>query len=353
MINQISARAGKPIPQLDAIRGIAAATVVVWHWFSMASLRETWFADVNEFWYRGSEIAVTTFFVLSGTVLTLSIRRNASLPGYFLRRVLRIMPLVILVVSVSFAGMWCLRDALDIGPPWRRYSDFTAWRWLSNVLVLDTHFNPPGWTLRYELPAYLLMPFLVLAIIRSGTARLIHAAAFAALAGIVCFYWMTPAAFLTFMPMFIPGVALGLMIPVVQFRPMPLLLAGSVALAILIQIEETHYDLALFVATACALLIAGGMTIPWLANPKLRWLGDISFGLYLWHYPILWASFYLLGSFVGTRDLTVWLWVGALSFPLILAVSHLSYRYFEKPIMGLASSRPPVQVERLEASQAG
>lgn len=328
----------KGIPQLDAIRGIAAATVAVWHWFSMARIQEPWFQDLNAFWYRGSEIAVTTFFVLSGTVLTLSICRNGNLPGYFLRRVLRIAPLLIAVVSASFAGMWLMRYGLGIDAPWSRYSDFSLWRGMQSILLLDTHFNPPGWTLVYEVAAYLLLPFLVLAIVRKGSQRAVSAALFLGLVGLVCSFWMTPEIFGRLMPMFLPGVALGLLLP--YFRaPAPLMTAGGAALVVLVQFEQNHYDMAFLVATACALLIAGGTTLPRLANPQLRWLGDISYGVYLWHYPILWALFYLLGTFVGTTSLWLWLVAGAIGLPLTLLVSHLSYRYLEKPAMGLASKR--------------
>lgn len=326
------------IPQLDAIRGIAAATVAVWHWFSMARLSAPWFQQAQDFFHRGSEIAVTMFFVLSGCVLTLSIRRNPDLAGYFLRRVLRIMPLLIAVVSVSFIGMWLLRYGLDIDQRWSRYGDFTAEKWLSNVLLIGTDFNPPGWTLQYEVAAYLLLPFLVLALV----GKPVNALIFGVLTAAVCTWWMTPETFVRLMPMFLPGVALAFVLPSIGGRSLPWLFAGTVAIAALIPFEVNHYDLAFWIASACAILIAGGTRLAALENGSLRWLGDISYGVYLWHYPVLWALFYLLGSNVGTRDVGVWLWAGAIGLSLTLLLSHLSYRYLEKPAMQLAGRRPKV-----------
>lgn len=53
-------------PALDTVRGIAAAEVMLWHWFSMARLPDQWFIQASNALHRGSEIAVTMFFVLSG-----------------------------------------------------------------------------------------------------------------------------------------------------------------------------------------------------------------------------------------------------------------------------------------------
>lgn len=60
-----------------------------------------------------------------------------------------------------------------------------------------------------------------------------------------------------------------------------------------------------------------------LASPVLRWLGKISFGVYLLHYPVL----VLIGSFVESETLGF-----VLSTVGVLFLSSLSYAYFELPL---------------------
>jgi peptidoglycan/LPS O-acetylase OafA/YrhL len=77
-----------------------------------------------------------------------------------------------------------------------------------------------------------------------------------------------------------------------------------------------------------------------MAVPVLQWLGDISYSVYIWHWPILKA----IGPLTGLRK------IGEMNFPVlstpfhlrifcvvtalisVLAVSHLSHYYFERPL---------------------
>lgn len=62
----------------------------------------------------------------------------------------------------------------------------------------------------------------------------------------------------------------------------------------------------------------------------LRWIGDRSYGIYLWHWPLL---VLLVAAFAGTGpDAGVPLWIGALTLGLTLAAAELSYRLLETPV---------------------
>jgi peptidoglycan/LPS O-acetylase OafA/YrhL len=62
----------------------------------------------------------------------------------------------------------------------------------------------------------------------------------------------------------------------------------------------------------------------------LRWIGDRSYGIYLWHWPLL---VLLVAAFAGTGpDAGVPLWIGAATLALTLAAAELSYRVLESPV---------------------
>ena len=60
----------------------------------------------------------------------------------------------------------------------------------------------------------------------------------------------------------------------------------------------------------------------------LKYLGKISYGLYLYHQPILIAL-------RGFGPLEAWYICAPLGLSVALVFSHLSYQYFERPILRL------------------
>lgn len=65
---------------------------------------------------------------------------------------------------------------------------------------------------------------------------------------------------------------------------------------------------------------------------RLKSLGDLTYGIYLWHIPIQMILLLTIGFFKSDRDIVSQKSFFAGFIVLVLAVAHLSYRYFELPM---------------------
>ncbi|MBK0419757.1 acetyltransferase [Leucobacter sp. CSA1] len=96
-------------------------------------------------------------------------------------------------------------------------------------------------------------------------------------------------------------------------------------------------------ATAASLATVWAVTRPgaWagtaLDAAPLRWIGERSYGIYLWHWPLLVIFTQALGPRSGAG--LPLLAVGALTLVVTIAVAALSYRYVEQPIRRLGLRR--------------
>jgi len=155
--------------QLDALRGVAALSVVISHfalvgpleWASQSPFR------VNSLGHQ----AVILFFILSGFVLTLQLRsgRSISYKDFLVKRICRIyLPyLVVLVATFSIV------NALDVKPikwlgGWGNEvwsGPFTGTEIADHLLFIGKYragqMIPVIWTLIYELRISIVMPFVV------------------------------------------------------------------------------------------------------------------------------------------------------------------------------------------------
>ena len=153
----------KRIPELDALRGLAALCVLVYH------LRPV---DYRFGTTNLGEAAVNLFLVLSGYLITTIILEHQDQPGFlgrfYLRRGLRTWPIYYLALAVLVAIN-----------PWlpKPYSTKGLWYYvvyLQNIALgwpPRTHFNPAfdhTWSLAVEEQFYLIWPILLARAGRKG-----------------------------------------------------------------------------------------------------------------------------------------------------------------------------------------
>ena len=310
---------------LEALRGIAAVIVVLWHMMlAFAPTRAGIFpgfdpgASLNgQFWFAcvNGPASVTFFFVLSGFVLTrrpLVTRNAASLLRGVAKRVPRLMGPILVACLVS----WCLlrlgclhyRQVSSItGSPWlatmgggvppktASLGDVTWSALYATLFQGSTPYDTSLWTMRPELIGSLIVYALALVLLTLKRPVAVGVPLMAVL--VLLSINMEPN-----YTSFVAGLALALLLPL---RPRALPVPVAVALAALAwwlaaySDFTTHFDWlgvfkqnAIYLHTLCAATaIYLVETVPLfhriLSNRPGGFLGRISFPIYLLHMPIL------------------------------------------------------------------
>ncbi|MEN9730918.1 MAG: acyltransferase [Actinomycetota bacterium] len=338
---------------IQGLRGFAIVLVVLLH------------AGVAGF--QGGFVGVELFFVLSGYVVTESALRHeplalkANLTSFYQKRVLHLVPLAtVVIVATLFAAFFLLGPAFntDLIEDARWSSLFAAnWRFISvgaNYFIqgLDQSLLNHYWYLAIEQQVYLFYPLIVFVAIKFTPAerRRIVLGGFAVLAMAISGWWSfaqttTDATVSYYSPWTrVWEIALGCLIALIpgavaQKTPKWVaVLAGVLGLAAILSaalvIDSTMpYPgvLAWWPALGTAALLWAnerqvrfGPT-SWLSNRVVRWLGDRSYALYLWHY--IWL---MLPVQMVTPPGPEWL---PAQLAGALACAALSHRFIEKPIM--------------------
>lgn len=340
------------LPSLTPLRGIAALFVVLVH-LTEGPRDQT----VPGFFLRGY-LGVDLFFILSGFVLThvyvqefLADLSWRTIGAFLWTRVARVYPVHIFIISV-----------LIIGHGTRDVSGLTL---VANFLLLLVPWpvaalNPPSWSLSAEWYAYLLFPFLIGRLWRCD-ARIAAALCVALLVGLailvsVSFGDLNPVgtgwgALARALSEFIIGI-----MTYRAFKDRDLarhwrsdLTFVAVAAALVLAAALPNDDVvivALFPPLLLAAVSNAGMATRLLNTRPLRWLGDISYSVYLGQA----VAFSLVATLAATR---VGPWLGlaglrVLAVAAILAIATITYRTVEVPCRALLR-RAPDQLRRFAA----
>ena len=340
-------------PDIQGIRGIAIVLVVLLH------------AGVQGF--GGGFVGVELFFVLSGYVVTESALRKdpltfgANLKNFYLKRISHLVPVATLVILATLFAAYFL-----LGPAFN--SDIIQDARWSSVFGANLHFIDVGanyfiqgldksllnhyWYLGIEQQVYLFFPLVFFGVARLAPAesrrKWLALVLFVALA--TSGWWSfaltnTDATSAYYSPLTrVWEVALGALVALIPsgvaarlgyFGATALSLAGLVAIgtaAIFLSATSPYPGvLAWWPALGTAALLWANEHSPrfgvasWLSFKPLRYLGDISYSLYLWHF--VWLT--LPGQLVEPLG-PEWL-PALLAGALICAV--LSHHLIEKPLM--------------------
>ena len=336
-------------PSLDGMRGVCIIAVVVFHACAVAGL---------DGWMRGGFIGVSVFFTLSGFLITSLLLREHGTTGrihlssFWARRIRRLWPasfvVVLVVIILSATAHLAARASDAVAATW----SVTNWHVIAGGegKLLQTIVGPlgPTWSLAVEEQFYIVLALLLVVVARSRRPEVVLTtiAALGVLVPVVLSNvltdWQPSLEFNTLlrMPELFMGVLLavwhgggrrrvggaatadvvagaGLAVLVglflfVDYSP-PWLLRGGYALV------------ALVAALTLAGLLQRGRVARLLSWPPLRWLGTVSYSLYLVHWPVM---------SVLTRDRTGyegWLLAGIV-VAVSVSVAWALHLFVERPV---------------------
>ncbi len=348
-------------PALDGLRGIAILLVICCHNLNFLPH------------FKFGWIGVDLFFVLSGFLITdilLKARDKKNfLQNFYIRRILKIFPVYYGILLLFFA----IAPALPkIATEYNYYYRNQAMLWLhlQNWLsILDTRFAGSlmlnhFWSLSVEEQFYLFWPILVLLI---KNVRLLSQVTVLIL--VICilsrflswFYLGDRDTIFIFQYMTrLDGLCIGSLIAIWRYSSydqtkkkifiLALAICGSYTVLFILTktffLSLPHFT---FLGYTVIALIFGiivfysvekrnGLSRILLENKVLRYIGRISYGLYIYHWPIL-ALFkiYLLESLVnyGFNSYNSYAIVSVVALFAAFFVSVISYHFFEKKLLDL------------------
>ncbi len=303
-------------PALDGLRALAVASVVAYH--------------LGYGWARGGYLGVDTFFVLSGFLITSLLLAEFTRAGridllaFWARRARRLLPalFVVLAAIAAYAAWWApaeeRRQLRGDGLAALLYS--ANWRFILGHHSYFDLFAAPSlvehtWSLAIEEQFYLVWPLVVVACLALGRGRrapLVAFATFGVVTSAVLMAWLadsdpTRAYFGsdsrvhsllvgTLLAMLLERRRLG----VAGAEARVISGIGAVALLAMAAAYTTIGDNELGMYRGGFLLFAVGVAIviaaavqprgpvrSLLSLAPLVWVGTISYGLYLWHWPVL------------------------------------------------------------------
>jgi peptidoglycan/LPS O-acetylase OafA/YrhL len=349
-------RAGiKYQPALDGLRAFAVTAVILYH-FAYS-------------WAKGGYLGVDTFFVLSGFLITTlligerAVAGRVSLSGFWARRARRLLPalFLLLVVVVLYAGTTMTALQLDDlrGDALASLFYVANWHFIATNQSYFSLFIQPSplqhlWSLAIEEQFYLLWPLIVVGVLllARGSRRALAAVT---VVGIVVSqilmallysesnpsraYYGTEARAHTLLVGCLLALLLSGRLEVgVSGRLRRVLpAAGVIAFAICIVMFSTttvgprlFYGGDLAFAMLVAVIIAAavqpaGPLRAFLGLRAFRYVGEISYGLYLWHWPVI---VFVTGADTGLGATAL----NTLRLAITFACTLVSFYLLEQPI---------------------
>ena len=344
-------------PEIQGLRAVAVLLVVLFHLWPNA--------------LSGGYVGVDVFFVISGYLITAHLYREAATTGtvslrrFWARRIRRLLPASLLVLAVSAlatvlflpATVWT-QTARQIAASalyvqnWALAADAVDYMAKDNVPTLAQHY----WSLSVEEQFYAFWPVLIVGlVVLAGRSASRHTAATRTTliiglgtVGVISLAWSVlatansqPTAYFvtpTRVWEFVAGALVTLIVVSREHSERVRGALGWLGLVAIVTAAVLFDERSLFpgwiallpVLGTVAVIVAGTTRSPyaparWLSLRPMTFVGDISYSVYLWHWPLIIVVPYVTGADLQTVDK-----VGILVGTILLA--WLSKVFVEDPM---------------------
>ena len=330
------------ITQIQGLRALAALLVTLFH----------------AKWVNGGFIGVDIFYVISGFLITGLLLREIERTGtinfkeFYARRFKRLLPTSFFVLLITAVASWLLipdtmRSSLgrDIIAASLYVSNYLFAWWQADYQNLDATPSPVihYWSLAVEEQFYLIWPLLILFFFIAATKYkkkillTLLVATVTALSFVFSIYQTETSPIWAFYSLPTRAWELGLGALLVLLPPIKTKkLVGLLGFIFIIVSAFIFGETTAFPGVNAVLPVLGTVMListinswpPFLndvANSRMfQWLGEISYPLYLWHWPLL-----VLPSTYFARPLAIYERILAIIATIILA--DLTHRFIEEP----------------------
>ena len=362
---------------------------------------------VMSFAVMGS-FGVAVFFVLSGFLLArpfwAALDRGEPMPSlriYALRRAARILPGFWLALVVSLVLSVLVSDAVLDQQQWVRFFAgiflVSDWHW---VTLFPVNNNGPLWSIGFEVTSYLLLPLFLAALFAFQLRGWIAQVGWVAvIAGVLALHWMVVqwapidevergwehgliGGAKAWMPAFNPigffaifaigALAAGVQVRLAALHSWVFDVIGLSAIAVMFGVMASHIGglnegfgllgipygyprMPLAVGVALATLPSSMLAGRLLDNRVARYIAEVSFGVYIWHFLIIGLMARLVPPAFTTDGEHVWpIWLisSAIAITLSFVVATVSFYLLERPVVHWARGLEQPTAPKRELAKA-
>jgi len=337
------------LQELDALRGIAALAIVIFHL--------TMHTPLSQYGFNLGVTGVDLFFIISGFVIFLTLNRSKSWKDFAISRFSKLYP--VYWTAVTFTAILIIFQ--------NGISTLFGWRYLANMTMFQLYFRQPNldksyWTMIVELLFYLYMLVIFLC------KRLRSIEIIGSITMLPIFIYSLPIFKLKF-----PGAHQILSAGIPLINHFPLFFAGILFYKIKLNNSNRSSYLLILWCFICQLFLFddGGrshyfisflqylmmITIYFLIfilfiNNKLKlfvnrytlFLGNISYSLYLIHEYV---SLTIIMPWLIGMGLNIWLAM-AVDISIVITLAYLITKFIEKPCMSYIRNKYKQRSVRLK-----
>jgi peptidoglycan/LPS O-acetylase OafA/YrhL len=347
-----SKREGR-LPFIHGLRGVAAASVTLFHLYDSTPVTEHLAMVLPSFMdglLRLGFLGVDLFFVISGFVISLTLHnRLRTIPEwgrFFLRRQLRLDPPYWTTIALSIVSALALNAIRpSVHAPVPSVSDVVVHLFYLQDFLHRKSIVGIFWSLCFEVQFYLFFGALVLARVRWNISGRLFGWLMMPLylLSVACFWHLVPypdGLFISRWFEFFTGVIVYMYWRKEFSLPQVSIYLGLLLIVILVnpatdnEIAQVTAVTVMIIGLTFLLAVESGGVQTWLSSRVLRYLGDISYSLYLMHALV---GIRLLKILVGERStVSGTLAMYAVALVVSIAASDLLFRTIERPSMRLS-----------------